>query len=100
MKNITCDIFKEKYQHNKDIFLLDVRSEQEFKEGHIEGAVNIPIQLLQSKAKDIIPSLSTPIICCCASGNRSLISSVVLEDLGFTDVTNLRGGYNDYCLSC
>ncbi len=98
MKNITCKIFKETYENNKNNFLLDVRSEEEFNDGHIEGAVNLPMQLLQQKAKDIIPSLSTPVITCCLSGGRSLISAVALEDLGYTNVMNLEGGYNKYCL--
>lgn len=97
MKNITCDEFKHQYQDNKNIILIDVRSHQEFEDGHIDGAINIPIQFLQEKIKQIILDRHTKIICCCASGGRSLLSCVALEDLGYTNVINLKGGYNQYC---
>lgn len=98
MKHITCLKFKETYQDDRHTLVLDVRSSDEYKQGHIPGAINVPIQELQKKAKDIIPSLSTPVVCCCASGGRSLIACVALEDLGFTNVMQLSGGYHKYCM--
>jgi rhodanese-related sulfurtransferase len=50
--------------------IVDVRSENEFKSGHIKGAINIPLNNIQSKVKDL-KKKGKPVITCCASGMRS-----------------------------
>jgi phage shock protein E len=50
--------------------IVDVRSPQEFMGGHVAGSVNIPLQEIVSRM-DEIKALKTPLVLCCASGNRS-----------------------------
>lgn len=67
--------------------ILDVRTKNEFSEGHIPGAVNIPIEQLEknlAKLKD----KKTPIICCCASGMRSGMAKTMLKSKGYETVYN------------
>lgn len=73
-------------------FLLDVREVSEVKEnGHIEGAVVIPLRELGQNL-DKLPSFDTPIVSYCGSGWRCTIAMTALEALGWTDVKSLKGG--------
>lgn len=54
----------------KDAAIIDVRSEMEFRQGHIKGSKNIPLDRLSSH-KDKLLNLGKPVIFCCASGARS-----------------------------
>lgn len=74
--------------------ILDVRSEQEFLEGHIQGAINIPYdQLLQNKAR-IAKYKAQELVVYCRSGRRADIAYQTLQNLGFTKLIDLRGHLN------
>lgn len=66
--------------------ILDVRSPQEFKNGHAKGAVNIPVDVLPSKLSGL--DKNKPVITCCASGMRSASAANILKANGFTEVVN------------
>lgn len=66
--------------------IIDVRTKDEFKYGHINGSVNIPLQSLQNNFSKI--KKSKPIITCCASGSRSALAKSILKSNGFTEVYN------------
>ena len=70
--------------------LLDVRSEMEFEENHITGAINIPLDLIESKIKEIA-SMQKPIVVYCLSGGRSGIATGMLQQNGLEDVYNGGG---------
>jgi phage shock protein E len=70
-------------------FLLDVRTPQEYKQRHINGAELIPMDELSSKV-DRIPK-GREVICICESGSRSSVAARHLNAQGFK-VSNLRGG--------
>jgi phage shock protein E len=70
-------------------FLLDVRTLDEFKQGHVDGAVLIPLDSINAR-KDRIPK-DRDVICICESGSRSSIACRKLSSLGYK-VSNLRGG--------
>jgi len=74
--------------HTKGLRLIDVRSAQEYKSGHIAGSTNIPLNRLGNITK-MIPGKSTPIFVCCKSGNRSAQAKTALLSMGYTDVTNI-----------
>ncbi len=61
--------------------IIDVRTPAEFQAGHPKNAINIPLQNLESKIKDI-KKMKQPILVCCASGMRSASARVVLEKHG------------------
>ena len=50
--------------------IVDVRTPQEFRSGHVEGAINIPLQEIQEKLPEM-KNMMKPLILCCASGSRS-----------------------------
>lgn len=61
--------------------IIDVRTPAEFQSGHPKGAINIPLQNLENKIKDI-KKMKQPIIVCCASGMRSASAKAILEQHG------------------
>ena len=79
----------------RGITIIDVRSTQEFQEGHIDGAISIPEYEIK---KDIIDRISPEeeIIVYCSSGQRSKKAKQKLEKLGYKKVYNLYNGLENY----
>ena len=77
---------------NKE-FLLDVREEYEYQDGHIKGAVNLPLREILGK-KDSLPK-DKDIYVYCRSGHRSADAVNFLKSLGFEKVHNVEGGFID-----
>ena len=82
----------EKLVKNKE-FLLDVREEYEYQDGHIKGAVNLPLREILGK-KDSLPK-DKDIYVYCRSGHRSADAVNFLKSLGFEKVHNIEGGFID-----
>ena len=66
---------------NKGAIILDVRSESEFRQGHIKGSRNIPLQELKLK-EGTIRGWKKPVITVCQSGNRSRSAKIFLDSIG------------------
>ena len=77
---------------NKE-FLLDVREEYEYQDGHIKGAINLPLREILEK-KDTLPK-DKDIYVYCRSGHRSADAVNFLKSLGFEKVHNVDGGFID-----
>lgn len=75
----------------KGITVLDVRPDKEYKQGHIPGAIHIPLNDLGSKAKKL--RKDKDIVVYCQSGNQSIWAIKRLMGMGFKNLHNLRGGY-------
>ena len=71
--------------------LVDVRTSGEYASGHIEGAVNIPVQELPTRVGELGKDKSKAIVVYCQSGGRSSHAKMLLERAGFTKVGNLGG---------
>ena len=84
---------------------VDVRSRPEFQQGHPEGAINVPLIDVDSDTGQMQPNPDfvrvmqavfppdAKLLIGCQAGGRSLRASQMLEAFGFTDVTNVRGGF-------
>ena len=70
--------------------LVDVREPYEYEEGHVEGAVNIPLGEVQNRAAEFA-DMSRPLILMCRSGGRSGMATKILEAKGQTEVYNGGG---------
>ncbi|QSQ11234.1 rhodanese-like domain-containing protein [Myxococcus landrumensis] len=68
--------------------LLDVRTPEEFAEGHLPGALNIPVDLLSERLGEL-GSPETPVVVYCRSGKRSTRAETLLKERGFQQVLNL-----------
>ena len=74
--------------------LLDVREPDEHEQGTIPGSVFIPRGQLESNVENRITDKDTPVLVYCAGGNRSAFAAKTLEELGYTNVVSMKGGFN------
>jgi len=74
--------------------LLDVRTPEEFARGHLPGARNVPVQVLESRLADV-GDRALPVVVYCRSGARSAHAKAILTSHGFGAVSDL-GGMNRY----
>ena len=89
VRNIsTTELKNELNDKNKQF--VDVRTPGEFKGNHIKGFKNVPLHQLAQKATEL--SKDKEVVVICQSGMRSQKASKQLKKLGFTKVTNVRGG--------
>ena len=72
--------------------VIDVRNEQEWREGHLPAAVHIPLGRLADRIADL--PRGQPLVMQCGAGARSAIAVSILRRAGFPDVSNLAGGYH------
>ena len=93
IKEVSVQETKDLLQNNGHHLLLDVREKDEYREGHLEGAVSLPRGFLEIKVESTVPEKSTPIIAYCAGGTRSLLAAKALKDMGYQNVVSMAGGY-------
>ncbi|MBQ8298745.1 MAG: rhodanese-like domain-containing protein [Clostridia bacterium] len=74
-----------------NFIILDVRTEEEFAEGHIENAILIPDYEIASKAEEVLKDKSQLILVYCRSGRRSQLAAEALVELGYTNVKEFGG---------
>ena len=78
-------------QEQSDFIILDVRRPDEFAEGHIPGAVNVPNETIEDEMPAGLPDKDQVILVYCRSGNRSKEASQKLADMGYTGVYEFGG---------
>lgn len=83
-----------KYMEAEGAYLLDVRTEDEYRSGHIQGSINLPLQRIE-KIKKVVPYKKAEIFVYCLSGARSSQAVRYLKSQGYENVTNI-GGVNRY----
>lgn len=84
MKNITEILKKE------DVIVVDVRNTWEYEEGHVNNALNIPLNEIPARIEEL-RKLNGPVILYCRSGNRSGAAVHILRQAGITNVHNGGG---------
>lgn len=77
---------------SKGAILIDVRSPQEYNEGHLDNSILLPEYEILKKIEDIIPNKNTKIILYCSSGTRSKKAQEELEKIGYKNVYNVLNG--------
>ena len=73
--------------------LVDVREASEWDAGHLPGAVSMPRGILERDVETAVPDLDTPIVLYCGGGYRSALAAASLQDMGYTDVASMDGGW-------
>ena len=82
------------YKNTTGAVLLDVRTPQEYSEGHIPGSKNVPLQTLD-KVRSVVENKDTELFVYCYSGARSRQAAAALGQMGYTKVNNI-GGISSY----
>lgn len=90
-QKISAQEAKKIIDEQKGYIILDVRTQEEFDEGHIENAVLIPDYEIESKASLELSDKNVQILVYCRTGRRSAIAAQKLFEMGYTDVKDFGG---------
>ena len=72
--------------------IIDVRSPQEYREGHVNGAISIPDYQIKKEIEKQVPNKDELIVVYCTTGHRSQRAQKILENMGYTNVYNVYEG--------
>jgi rhodanese-related sulfurtransferase len=92
VKNVGVEEF-DKLRQEKNTVVLDVRTEKEFKAGHIAGAVNLDYNAPDFQAKVAKLDKSKTYLVHCAAGRRSAGACAIMDKIAFTNLVNLEPGF-------
>lgn len=90
---ITIEEMKNKVMQGA--ILIDVRSKQEYKEGHLQGAINIPDFEIMNRIEREITKKNQLVVVYCQYGGRSRNVTTMMKKMGYTNVYNLYGGLDN-----
>ena len=89
--NITAEEAKQIMDSEEGYIILDVRTQEEYDEGHIPGAIMISHEEIAEKAEDVLTDKDRLILVYCRSGRRSKIAAEALVELGYTNIKEFGG---------
>ena len=93
---VSLDDLHRRIEAGEALTLVDVREKDEWRQGHIPGAVHVPRGFLEMQAASRLPDKGAKIVTYCAGGIRSAFAAKVLQDLGYADVETANPGFNDW----
>src|SRR5215472_6421539 len=96
IKEVSVQEVHQKLNPANGFTLLDVREGDEWEQGHLNQAIFLPRGFLEVKADKTLTDKSQPIVVYCAGGTRSALAAKTLQDLGYTNVYSMRGGFNEW----
>ena len=89
--NITAEEAKQIMDSEEGYIILDVRTQEEYDQGHIPGATQISPEEMAEKAEDVLTDKNQLILVYCRSGRRSKIAAEALVELGYTNIKEFGG---------
>lgn len=93
--SIDYEAAKTVLKNDKNAMLIDVRSPQEYKEGHLDGSINFPLYDLERNSEKILKNKENTIILYCQSGSRSKKALEILKEQGCTNIYQIEGGLDN-----
>lgn len=89
--NITAEEAKQIMDSEEGYIILDVRTQEEYDEGHIPGAIVISHEEIAEKAEEVLTDKEQLILVYCRSGRRSTIAAEALVELSYTNIKEFGG---------
>ena len=89
--NITAEEAKQIMDTEEGYIILDVRTQEEYDESHIPGAILIPHTEIEARAEEVLTDKDQLILVCCRSERRSKIAAEALLELGYTNIKEFGG---------
>lgn len=96
IRQVSLEDLNERMQAGEDLVLLDVREKDEWRQGHVPGALHLPRGFLEMQAASRLPDKDAKIVTMCAGGIRSAFAAKALQELGYTNVESANPGYNQW----
>lgn len=89
--NITAEEAKRIMDNEEDYIILDVRTQAEYDQGHIPGAILIPNTEIETRAEKVLEDKDQLILVYCRTGRRSKLAAEILVELGYTNIKEFGG---------
>jgi adenylyltransferase/sulfurtransferase len=96
IREVSVQEVNEKLNPANGFTLLDVREGDEWEQGHLDQALFLPRGFLEVRADKMLADKNQPVVVYCAGGTRSALAAKTLQDLGYTNVYSMRGGFNEW----
>lgn len=93
IKEVTVKETRERLSANRDARLIDVREDNEWDEAHAAGAEHFGKGIIERDIEANVPEKSTELILYCGGGYRSALAADVLQQMGYTNVWSMAGGW-------
>ena len=90
-ERITAQEAKARMEKNPHAIILDVRTEAEYRSGHVKGAVLLPLDRLEAEAESVLPDKNAEILVYCRSGRRSAEAGEIMSALGYKNIADFGG---------
>ena len=98
IREVTPADVREMRARGESAVYLDVREPNEWNLGHLPGAMHIPRGTLETKVEAVVPR-DRKVVIYCAGGNRSALAADTLQQMGYTDVVSMSGGFTGWAQS-
>ncbi len=93
---VSVDEVKAKLARGDDFALIDVREDSEWAAGHVKGARHIGRGVLERDIEAALPNTASEIVLYCGGGFRSALAARSLQEMGYTRVASMAGGWRDW----
>ena len=93
IKEVTVDETRERLGANRNGLLIDVREDHEWNAAHAAGAIHLGKGIIERDIETTVPDKATELILYCGGGYRSALVADVLQQMGYTNVFSMAGGW-------
>jgi sulfur-carrier protein adenylyltransferase/sulfurtransferase len=96
IQEIDVSTLKADLEAGKSCSIIDVREPEDFANGHVPGAINIPRGMLELEIDELVPNQNQPVVLYCGGGSRSALAAQTLQIMGYDQVKSLAGGWRHW----
>ena len=96
IREVTVDEARERMTADKRVRLIDVREDNEWEAAHAAGAKHLGKGIIERDIEVQVPDKTTEVILYCGAGFRSALAADVLQQMGYTNVFSMAGGWKDW----
>ncbi|MBC7805125.1 MAG: sulfurtransferase [Akkermansiaceae bacterium] len=96
IREISTDAVGEIIKTRDSVIVIDVREQDEYRAGHLPGARGIGRGILEYHIAEEVPDTDAEIVLYCRGGNRSALAADALQQMGYTRVLSMRGGFRQW----
>jgi rhodanese-related sulfurtransferase len=93
IREVTVEQTRERIDADPSVKLIDVREDNEWKAGHAAGAAHLGKGIIERDIEEEVPNKSTEMILYCGGGYRSALAADALQQMGYTNVFSMAGGW-------
>lgn len=93
VRELSTDDLRARQAENPSLLLVDVREDDEFRAGHVAGALHLGKGVIERDIEQTVPDPDAELVLYCGGGFRSALAADALQKMGYTNVLSLAGGW-------